>query len=209
MWGRTYSSRTSMRSSCSVIKRVFMGSRRYVVPPTIASRLLPALALNEYCGISAVSALVVTLLFAWPIVNSFVPLHFDDRIVIVDKHNDGIEVLELGRFDPCLCEYDDLITWLEMPCGWAIQAYIAISFFAGHDIRLPEDAVRDVRYVDVLERPNAALLQQRFIDGDRADVIQIGLRNGGSMYFCHARAYEHTCELLYYSGAVAQTQRFR
>ena len=73
----------------------------------------------------------------------------------------------------------------------AVQTDIAVAARAGDESRLPKDAVGHIGDVNVLKRLDAAFLKQVLVDGDGADIMQVGLGDGGAVYFCHTDAYKH------------------
>ena len=104
-------------------------------------------------------------------------------IFLINKYNNRIKVWHFTRLDQRLGENDDFIAGLEMARWWAIEADIAFTPFTRHDIGLPEDAIRDVGNVYILERLHAGGINQIGIERDRTYIIELSLRHGCTVDF--------------------------
>ena len=65
--------------------------------------------------------------------------------------------------------------------GRAVQADDAAARLAGDDVGLQARARLDVRDLDLLVLQDARGVHELLIDGDRADVVNLGLRDGGAV----------------------------
>ena len=74
--------------------------------------------------------------------------------------------------------------------GGAVDADDARAALAGDRVRLQAGAVVDVDDVDELAGQQVGGVEQVLVDGDRADVVQVGLRHRGAVDLgLHHRAH--------------------
>ena len=115
-------------------------------------------------------------------------LRFGNFVLLINEDNYRVECAHLARFEPCFGEDDDFIAGLEVACRRAVQADVTFAALAGHDICLPEDAVRDVCDIYILKWFHPRRIDDVLVDCNRAHVVEVGLGDGRPMDFRHTDA---------------------
>ena len=119
-------------------------------------------------------------------------LHFSDLILFFDEYHGSREIFELGTLDERFGKDDYLVAWLEETRRWSVETNVALTSRSRHDVRTPKSSIGEIGDVYVLKWLHAARLYQGFVDGDGADVVELGLRHRSAMNLGHACMYQHT-----------------
>ena len=119
-------------------------------------------------------------------------LHFSDLILFIDEYHSSREIFELGTLDEHFGKNDYLVAWLEEPGWWSVEADVALAPRPRHDVRAPKSGIGKIGDVYVLKWLHTTGLYQSFVDGDGADVVELGLRHRSAMNFGQACMYQHT-----------------
>src|ERR1019366_9263530 len=115
----------------------------------------------------------------------------DDVVLRVDVDDVRTAHLGLGFRRPAVVGDDDQVARPDEVRGGAVDADLAGAALAGDDVRGEPPSVRDVVDVDllVLEEPRG--FDQRHVDRDRPDAIDVGARDGGSMDLTQQKMSQH------------------
>ncbi len=102
-----------------------------------------------------------------------------DPVVGVDEDDVRLELLGLGGVHLAVADQDHDVAGVDQAGGGTVDADHAAAALAGDRVGLDPRAVGDVDDVDELAGQQVGGVEEVLVDGDRADVVQIGLGHGG------------------------------
>jgi hypothetical protein len=86
---------------------------------------------------------------------------------------------------------DHDVAFLNQTCGRAIEANNAAAAFAGDGVGFKTFAVVIVDDGDFFVHANTCRIQQVLVNGNAADVVEVGFGNGGTVDFAAEHGTEH------------------
>ena len=104
-----------------------------------------------------------------------------DSVRGIDVHHDGGVAGQLIVRVARVRDDDDLVPRVDETCGGAVEADLARSGCSFDHVGLEARPIVDVDHMDLLEFEEVSSLHQVTVEGDRADVGEIRIRNGCSM----------------------------
>ena len=117
--------------------------------------------------------------------------NFFDVVLAVD-HDDGRFVcIELFGCHQCVADDDDDVVRLDEAGGRAVEAYRTAAALSANDVRFKSCAVVVVDDLYFFVRAYSRCIEEIFVDGDTAHVVEVGFGDGGAMYFGFECFYEH------------------
>ena len=114
-----------------------------------------------------------------------------DAVVGVDEDHAGLAGARLGVVHLPVADEDDEVAGVHQPGGRAVDADDAGAARAGDDVGLQAGAVGDVDDRDLLALEQVGGVHEVLVDGDGADVVQVGLRHGGAVDLALEHGAEH------------------
>src|SRR5690242_11540180 len=116
---------------------------------------------------------------------------FANFVLGVHQHDHGLMPPGFLRSELRVGDDDDVVAGVHQPGRRPVDADRARAALAGDGVRLEPVAVVDVDHLDPLEGHDAGGVQELGVDGDRAFVVQLGLRHRGAMQFGFAQGQVH------------------
>ena len=107
---------------------------------------------------------------AWP---GSVP-GLGDPVPLVDEHDAGAELARLAVVHRGVGDQDHQVTWVYQVGRRAVDPEHPAAALAGDDIGLQASAVGDVHDGHLFAGQQVGGVQQVGVDGDRADVVEVG-----------------------------------
>ena len=114
-----------------------------------------------------------------------------DLVVGVDEDHVRLELPGLGGLHLAVADQDHDVAGVHQPGRGAVDAEHAAAALAGDRVGLQPGAVGDVDDVHELAGQQVGGVEQVLVDGDRADVVQVGLGDGGPVDLALHHGAEH------------------
>ena len=127
---------------------------------------------------------------------------FQLLVVLVDENYPRAVISQFFVAVLRIRDDDHQVTWVDEPRGRTIDSNDARPAFAGDRIRGQAIAVVDVNDVDLLALENVRGLHQSRVDGAGADIMQVRLRDGGSVNLGFQHGTQHGTYLSRRGGVV-------
>src|SRR5690606_28474074 len=115
----------------------------------------------------------------------------DDAVVGVHVHHPGAVGGALGLGELGVGDDDDQVAGRDQAGGGPVDADDAAAALPGQHVGDQAVAVVDVHHVDLLAVDQVGRVHQVGVDGDRADVVQIRLRDRGAVDLAVEHGAQH------------------
>ena len=104
-------------------------------------------------------------------------------VLLINKKHRRLVLASFFRSQRAVTHDDHFVARTSAASGSAVETNDTAAGFTGNGICRKSLAVVDVDDVDFFFFSNAACLQKIAVDGNRSDVVEFGLRDGGAMNF--------------------------